>query len=138
MDGALATTAAQGLISGLVHPVIGRDHLAFVIAAGLVNGIAGLGFWLPLLFVAASIGGVLLHLTEMDIPLVELAIAISVLLIGAFLASGREMKTAAIAACSFIGVGLLHGYAYGEAIVGAEPTPLYAYLFGLTLIQSAI
>lgn len=32
----------------------------------------------------------------------------------------------------------MHGYALGESIYGAEPTPLYAYLFGLALIQSAI
>ncbi len=35
-------------------------------------------------------------------------------------------------------VGLIHGYALGESIYGAEPTPLYAYLLGLAFIQSAI
>jgi urease accessory protein len=34
--------------------------------------------------------------------------------------------------------GLLHGYALGESIYGAEPTPLYAYLLGLAVIQSAV
>ena len=34
--------------------------------------------------------------------------------------------------------GIAHGYAYGEAIVGAEPTPLVAYLVGFTLVQLAI
>ncbi len=34
--------------------------------------------------------------------------------------------------------GLIHGYALGELIYGAEPTPLYAYLLGLTVIQSAV
>jgi urease accessory protein len=33
---------------------------------------------------------------------------------------------------------LLHGYALGEAIVGAEPTPLFAYFAGLALAQSVI
>ncbi len=31
--------------------------------------------------------------------------------------------------------GLFHGYAYGEAIIGATTVPLLAYLFGFTLIQ---
>ena len=35
-------------------------------------------------------------------------------------------------------VGLVHGYALGESIYGAEQTPLYAYLLGLAVIQSAI
>ncbi len=34
--------------------------------------------------------------------------------------------------------GAVHGYAYGEAIVGAESTPLLAYLCGFTLVQFAI
>ena len=38
----------------------------------------------------------------------------------------------------FAVVGLIHGYALGESIYGAEPTPLYAYLLGLAVIQSAI
>jgi len=35
-------------------------------------------------------------------------------------------------------VGLIHGYALGESIYGAERTPLYAYLLGLAVIQSTI
>jgi len=35
-------------------------------------------------------------------------------------------------------VGVFHGYAYGEAVVGAEPTPIFAYLVGLALVQAAI
>ncbi len=31
--------------------------------------------------------------------------------------------------------GVFHGYAYGEAIVGAEMNPLVAYLAGFTVIQ---
>jgi urease accessory protein len=34
--------------------------------------------------------------------------------------------------------GLAHGYAYGESIAGAEPTPLIAYLAGFVIVQIAI
>jgi urease accessory protein len=34
--------------------------------------------------------------------------------------------------------GIFHGYAYGESIVGAEMTPLSAYLLGLALVQLVI
>ena len=48
-----------------------------------------------------------------------------------------------IAALSALGIGaggsmsygILHGYAYGESIVGAETTPLLAYLVGFAVIQ---
>jgi urease accessory protein len=38
----------------------------------------------------------------------------------------------------FAAAGVLHGYAYGESIFGAEPTPLWAYLIGLVVIQTAL
>ncbi|NES66951.1 MAG: urease accessory protein UreJ, partial [Okeania sp. SIO2D1] len=34
--------------------------------------------------------------------------------------------------------GIFHGYAYGEAIIGAEMTPLFAYLLGFTVVQLLI
>jgi urease accessory protein len=34
--------------------------------------------------------------------------------------------------------GAVHGYAYGESIVGAERTPLLAYIVGFALIQYGI
>ena len=36
MGGTTPQTLAQGLLSGLAHPVIGLDHLAFTVAAGLL------------------------------------------------------------------------------------------------------
>jgi urease accessory protein len=36
------------------------------------------------------------------------------------------------------GAGVFHGYAYGASIVGAESTPLAAYLLGLALVQLVI
>ena len=34
--------------------------------------------------------------------------------------------------------GLVHGYALGESIAGAEPAPLYAYFVGLAVIQATV
>jgi urease accessory protein len=34
-------------------------------------------------------------------------------------------------------VGLAHGIAYGEAVIGAEATPMLSYLAGLSLVQAA-
>jgi urease accessory protein len=43
-----------------------------------------------------------------------------------------------LAALLFAIAGLVHGYALGESIVGAEPSPLMAYLLGLLIMQTAI
>ncbi len=137
MDGDLPSTFTQGLLSGLGHPVIGLDHLAFLIAVGIAVGVGGLSLALPIVFVAASALGVALHVLEFDLPGVELIVAASVVLIGVLVASGRELPLAAWAALFGL-AGIAHGYAYGESIVGAEPAPLWAYLIGLVIIQSAL
>jgi urease accessory protein len=139
MGGGKPATLVEGLLSGLGHPVIGMDHLAFVIAVGLVAGIAGLSLLLPALFIAASAVGVALHVAGIELPKAELVVAASVLLVGALIAmdakaAGRHWLWAAL----FGIAGLFHGYAYGESIFGAESTPLLGYLAGLVLVQAAI
>jgi urease accessory protein len=76
-------------------------------------------------------------LFRVDIPGVELLISGSVLLFGALLVIKRGMGALTVLSLAAI-AGLFHGYAYGEAIFGAETQPLLAYLVGFTLIQLLI
>jgi urease accessory protein len=137
MGGGTPASFVQGLLSGLGHPIIGIDHLAFLVAVGLVVGIAGLKLILPLVFVGLSAVGVLLHVKGVTIPAVEAVVASSVILVGALLAYGARIVPLAWGAL-FALAGLFHGYAYGESIAGAEATPVGAYLLGLLIIQAAI
>src|SRR5262249_12508531 len=61
MGGKTPSTFVEGLLSGLGHPVIGPDHLAFLLAVGIAVGVGGLNLALPALFVVASAIGVVLH-----------------------------------------------------------------------------
>jgi urease accessory protein len=137
MGGGLPSTFSQGLLSGLGHPVIGPDHLAFLVAVGIAVGAGGLSLALPIVFVAASAIGVALHVYGLDVPGAEFIIAASVIFVGFLNAWGRALPLAAWAALFGL-AGLAHGYAYGESIFGAEPTPLFAYLAGLVVIQSVL
>ncbi|MEL6350792.1 MAG: HupE/UreJ family protein [Cyanobacteria bacterium J06627_28] len=137
LDGRLPANIFEGLFSGIAHPVIGFDHLAFVIAAGLVGALIKRGMVIPIAFVAASLGGTGLHLLLMDLPAPELVISASVLMFGVVLAWGRSLNLNVVTALGAI-AGLFHGYAYGEAVVGAQMTPLFAYLIGFTGIQLAV
>ena len=131
------STLFEGLVSGLAHPVIGLDHLAFIVGAGLLAAAYPQRRWLPLAFVAATVAGTGLHLMLFDLPYTELAVALSVLALGGLLAAGRR-PGAALVAGLFALSGLFHGYAYGEAVIGAEATPVAAYLLGFALIQYAL
>ncbi len=135
--GTAPATFLEGLISGIGHPVLGFDHLAFTIAVGLVAAVLRRGITIPLAFLLAALTGTGLHLSGANLPAPELVISFSVLLFGLLAVTRRDLSTPAVVALTAL-VGLFHGYAYGEAVIGAEPTPLVAYLAGFTLVQGAI
>ncbi len=137
MGGGTPETFWHGLLSGFGHPIIGVDHLAFVIAVGLAAAFTPRRFATPLAFVAATIAGCLLTYGGIALPFVEFVVTGSVVLVGALVLSGRKVPGLAYAAI-FAVAGLFHGWAYGEAIIGAETTPLLAYLGGFAVIQYGI
>ena len=135
--GEAPSTFWEGLVSGVGHPVVGLDHLAFVVAVGLLAAMTRRGLFILMTFLAAALAGTGLHLAELSLPVPELAISGSVLVFGALAAMGDRFSLRVVVALAAI-AGLFHGYAYGEAVVGAEPTPLVAYLIGFTGVQGAI
>jgi urease accessory protein len=137
MGGKIPTTFAEGFLSGLGHPVIGPDHLAFLLAIGVAVGVGGLSLVLPLLFVVASAIGVTLHVNGVNLPGAEIVVAVSVLFAGFLIARGRALPVS-LWAILFAAAGLFHGYAFGESIFGAERSPLHAYLLGLIIVQSVL
>ncbi|MEF2551797.1 HupE/UreJ family protein [Aurantimonas sp. A2-1-M11] len=128
---------ADGLLSGLAHPVIGLDHLAFIIGVGLLAALTAHRFTAPLLFIGATIAGTLLHLMAFDLPAAEFVIALSVAAIGVLALSGRAYGMV-VTGGLFAIAGLFHGYAYGEAVVGSESGVVAAYLIGFAAIQYAV
>jgi urease accessory protein len=137
MGGHQATTFGEGLLSGLGHPVIGIDHFAAVVAIGCLAAAQRTGAVSVIGYIVAMMCGVGLHLLGTTVPAAELLVALTVLGLGAVVVARRDMPMGA-ALTLFALVGLLHGYALGESIYGAERTPLVAYLIGLAVIQSAV
>ncbi len=138
MGEVVPATLWQGLASGLAHPVIGPDHLAFLVAVGLAAGVGRHGPALPMLFVVASVLGVAAHRLGLVLPGAEFLVAATVLAAGALLVRrGRGPTPRGWAALLAVG-GIAHGQAYAEAVVGAEAAPVAAYLLGLALVQSAV
>ena len=137
MGGRTPSTFMEGLLSGLGHPVIGLDHLAFLVAIGVAVGVFGLNLLLPVAFIVAMALGVLLHVNGAGLPGAELVVAASVLVAGGLLAWGRPLPVAAWGAL-FAVAGLFHGYSLGESIYGADRSALGAYLLGLVVIQSVL
>lgn len=136
MGGKTPDTFMQGLLSGIAHPVIGVDHFAFlVVAALLAFTLKGSARYLvPLAFVGATVAGTLYHVGAQDLPMTEVMVALSVLLGGVAVFLKRSVPALLMGALFGV-IGVFHGYAYGESIVGAEQTPLVSYLLGFAMIQ---
>ncbi len=137
MGGMTPANFTQGLLSGLGHPVIGLDHLAALIGVGLVSSRFARGLTLPAFWIVAMAAGVALHLASADLPYAEALVALSVVAIGLAATVRTTLPYGLIAALLAAG-GAVHGYALGESIVGAEATPLAAYLAGLVAVQVAL
>lgn len=137
MGGEPVGTVAQSFLSGLAHPVIGIDHLAMIVAIGVLAAAMRPGFLLAVVFVVAAMAGTGLHLLGLSLPGSELLIALSVLAVGVLLSLRKAPRIGLVLGICTI-AGLLHGYAYGESIFGAESSLLTAYLAGFTAVQVAV
>jgi urease accessory protein len=71
MGGKIPSTFAEGIASGLGHPIIGPDHLAFLVALGIAVGVSGLSFLTPFLFLVAMACGVAAHVAAFNFPAAE-------------------------------------------------------------------
>ena len=137
MGGRMPGTFADGLLSGLAHPIIGLDHFAAIVAVACLAAAYRAGALLVVGFVVAMIAGVTIHVRGTTLPAAEIIVALSVIVLGAVLLRNRSLHTGAALAL-FIAAGLTHGYALGESIYGSETSPLAGYFIGLVAIQSAV
>ena len=137
MGGEAPQTVLHGLISGLAHPVIGLDHLSFVVLIGLAAALAGRSMAGPAVFIGATLAGTAVHLAGIALPLAEVVIMASVVVLGALLVAGRQVA-GPVALAGFAVAGIFHGWAYGEAVIGSTPMPVFAYLLGFGMVQFVI
>ena len=103
-----------GLAYGFMHPIGGLDHVLAMVAVGVFAFVlGGRALWLvPASFVGMMAAGFLLGAAQVEVPFVELGIALSSVVIGGAAARGRPMPVAAAAA--LVGVfAVFHGHAHG-------------------------
>lgn len=127
--------AEQGLVSGLLHPLTGLDHLLAMIAVGVlaVRGGKKVAWGLPLSFAALLLLGAVGGVAFGDLSGVEFLVALSLVALGGLLLSGRNLG--AVALLALVGSSaLLHGLAHGGEASGA----VWAYLSGMTATTLAL
>jgi urease accessory protein len=129
--------AGTGFTSGLLHPMLGLDHLLAMAAIGFwsVRQSATLKNSTPLFVIGGMILGAGLAWGGLSLPGVETGIAFSVLLAGILIATMAKLPTAV--GGSLVGAFMVfHGFAHGaEMPAGAA---LVAYLAGFSIATMAL
>lgn len=137
MGGEAPKTLWHGFLSGIGHPVIGPDHLAFIVAIGIAAALVAGGPAMIAAFIAASTAGVLFEVGRLGIPLAEAFVALSVVLAGLLLAFSERRNAPVWIGLAAV-AGIFHGVAFGEAVIGSERAVVGAYLVGLAVVSAVI
>jgi urease accessory protein len=105
---------AAGFSHGFAHPMTGLDHvLAMVMVGVLAFQLGGRATWLlPATFVLVMAFGGALGMAGVNVPFVEIGIALSVVVLGAVVA--LNIKAPVAAAMAVVGLfAVFHGHAHG-------------------------
>ena len=121
-----------GFLAGFGHPFLGLDHLLAMLAVGLwaahLGGAARIA--VPAAFVGVMALGGIIGGAGVALPLVEPAIAISVIALGALLMAGVRMPVAA--GMMLVGAfAVFHGHAHGSELPAAASPVVYGLGFML-------
>ena len=121
---------AIGFVAGFFHPLSGLDHVLAMIAVGLWGAQLGPpALWLlPLTFPMVMAFGGMLGLMGVAFPGVEIAIALSALLLGAMVL--LEARPPLAVATALVGLfAVFHGHAHGTELPEGASGVLYSIGF---------
>lgn len=127
----------ESFYSGILHPLMGLDHLLTLLAVGVFSS---LGFKnqrrvLPAAFSVAMVLGAVAAFSGFALPAIEQSITASLMIIG--LVMVLALKVPLIAASALVIVSaLFHGNAHGLEMPAFSTVPLY--MLGFILVSISI
>jgi urease accessory protein len=137
---------STGFETGLLHPLLGIDHLAMLLGVGvLASGLGGAArLRLPLVFfvlmVAGAVQGVQWSFAEQGFlswlaPSTEVMIVLSVVVVGMLLCSGVSFSER-VGLALVVAFGWAHGLAHGfEAPLGGE---VFGFFLGMMISSTLL
>ena len=110
-------SAAGGFSGGFAHPLFGPDHVVAMVAVGLWGAFLGPpAIWvLPIVFPLVMAAGGVIGILGLPLPGVEVAIALSAIVLGLMVALAAAPPLPIAAA--LVGIfAIFHGYAHGAEL----------------------
>lgn len=125
----------SGMLAGVMHPILGWDHLLAMVAVGMlaVMGRSTPAWQLPFAFVGFMLVGAILGINGVAIALVETGILLSLVVLGGLLAFGRAGYLSVVTLCCAL-FGMLHGNAHGIELPAGSAASSYISGFMLATI----
>ena len=122
--------SAAGLLSGLIHPISGFDHVLAMVAVGIWGAQLGQpAIWaLPLTFPMVMALGGMLGLLGLPLPGVEVGIGLSALLLGLVVALEYQPGLG-VAGALVAFFAVFHGHAHGAELPEGQNGLLYSVGF---------
>lgn len=121
----------DGFMAGFTHPVFGFDHLLAMISVGILSSqLGGSHIWrVPTVFVTSMVLGGAMGIAQIPLPLGELGIALSVIVLGmAIVCADQDMNPHL--PYLFVGIfGIFHGHAHGLEMPGSASPAFYTFGF---------
>jgi urease accessory protein len=129
--------ALGGFAAGMLHPLLGIDHLLAMVAVGVwAAQLGGSALWkVPLAFVCTLLIGAGVGLSGISLPMIEPMVAASVMALGLAI-SMRASMPPWLASMLVAAFALFHGHAHmSELSVGAS---VLTYVVGFTLTTALL
>lgn len=131
----------QALLSGIGHPLLGLNHLIFVLAMGAAAAFAGVLVAGSLAAIAAMLLACFLTGLPIGLPVQEMLVGFAIVSLCVIVASQRRLSRLLLAGL-FAGFGLLYGAGFGATIVAlggdAAIEAFAGYLLGLCVTQTVL
>jgi urease accessory protein len=135
-----AGNTVTGGMAGFLHPLSGLDHMLAMVSVGIWGAELGApAIWLlPVAFPLIMAVGGALGTIGVPLPAGELLIALSVVVLGAFVASARQVPI--WVALAIVGVfAVAHGHAHGVELPGSADALAFTvgFVFATGLLHLA-
>jgi len=120
---------SDGFLSGVGHPILGLDHLAFIFGIGLISYITQKFYSFAFTFLAGTLLGLVSIYFGLYLPFYEVIVSLTLILLSYVILSRKRVNFKGVLFSTF---GIFHGWAYG-AILLDEPSFNFNILFGYSL-----
>lgn len=125
---------STGFSSGILHPLLGIDHLLAMVAVGVLAAVATdrrLAWATPAAFVAGMVGGGMLGVAGIGAGFIESTIQASIVVLGGLIAASvvPSFRTGAWVPVMALAFGGIHGIAHGGEVPGSVSPAAYVLGF---------